>query len=786
MKKLISKVCAGTLAFVLALSSITLPTQAEETGSINGTQKAVVVADDWGPAVNKTVIHLEKAIKAASIDDQDKVVVKETKKVINLTTWTVENQTVERTVLDVYASDARGNKVAADSEYITVEMYISPTTPGGGNGEGGAFLYDVFETGYNQWCDPYELAITLEGKFETTDGMEVTALNIPASIDLEGDGKICDVADQFESSTFTASDNRTLPYAYYTPANDNQKNALVIWLHGSGEGGTNPEIAYLGSEATALISQDFQDDFGGAYVLVPQCPTGYGWPVDKDGNYTDGTTPSVWRTSLFELIDNFVKNNEDIDADRIIIGGCSNGGNMVYDLVLSHMGYFAAAFPMCHEFNIEVASPEQLEYLKTFPVWSTYTLEDSSSFVGSIPIVEKMEEIGATNFHYSEFPYSSDTSGRFFGESEQNPQAFDKTGTSTTPLQYDGHWAWVLFFNDQCEQSGINAWDWLADQSLNPTWKEEGYVISENTDFADVPVEHQVTFTYKNFDAEKVELIGGFQFYSEEDIELVESEGGFPWGATEAESKDAYEFGEGMFPTGYEYPTGVNTAYEMEEIVDGYWQITLPLAAGEWFYAYNVYDGQLDARGNAAVKTFDPTNLPESNPNTELNAGWSVMYVGNSESEDVLEGQEYVFPNAEAAGTYEFVEYTASNGTTQHMGVYVPANYDENKTYKTLYLSHGGGGNETEWLTIGSAGNIMDNLIAAEEVEETIIVTLSHEQSFGWDFDVITENLMKAVVPYIEENYSVSKNACDRAFAGLSMGGFTTSAVYEKLAGEFA
>ena len=235
-------------------------------------------------------------------------------------------------------------------------------------------------------------------------------------------------------------------------------------MHGSGEGGTNPEVAYLGNKVTSLISDEFQNSFGGAYVLVPQCPEGYGWPIDENGNYTTGATPSRWRTSLFELIDTYVNEHPDIDSNRIIIGGCSNGGNMVYDLVLSHMGYFAAAFPMCHEYNIDNATEEQLEYLKNFPVWSTYTLGDSSSYRGSIPIVRKMQEIGATAFHYSEFTSASDVTGRFFGD-PSDPTVLDMTGTSTIPLQYDGHWAWTLFFDNQCHDGDLTAWQWLAEQS---------------------------------------------------------------------------------------------------------------------------------------------------------------------------------------------------------------------------------------------------------------------------------------------------------------------------------
>lgn len=453
MKKIIvSTLCAFT---VLGMSG--LPVYASEPIEASGIQKVYVEPEDWGPVVTKSVMKLDHSIKTGSIgDEENEFSVEETKNVLQLPAWEVGMATSQRTVLKAYTSDELGNKVNNDSPYITLEMYVSPTV----TGEGAAFVYN----GYNEWCNPYESKVTLNGTLETTDNQVVNSINVNEKIDLEGDGRICPVTEKFKASTFSSSDGKVLPYASYTPQEDNKKNALVVWLHGAGEGGTNPEIAYLGNKVTSLISDEFQNNFGGAYVLVPQCPEGYGWPVDVDGNYTSGATPSRWRQSLFELIDTYVKDHPDIDANRIIIGGCSNGGNMVYDLVLSHMGYFAAAFPMCHEFDINTCTDEQLNYLKTFPVWSTYTLGDSSSFKGSIPIVNKMKEIGATNFHYSEFKNASDVTGRFYG-SQEDPTVLDTTGTSTTPLQYDGHWAWTLFFENQCQEGDLNAWKWLSMQT---------------------------------------------------------------------------------------------------------------------------------------------------------------------------------------------------------------------------------------------------------------------------------------------------------------------------------
>ena len=63
---------------------------------------------------------------------------------------------------------------------------------------------------------------------------------------------------------------------------------MIVWLHGGGEGGTDIEIALLGSKVTALTDENIQQNFedesrDGAYVLAVQCPTMW---MDGDGNGT--------------------------------------------------------------------------------------------------------------------------------------------------------------------------------------------------------------------------------------------------------------------------------------------------------------------------------------------------------------------------------------------------------------------------------------------------------------------------------------------------------------------
>ena len=411
----------------------------------SGSQKAYIIGDDWGPAVTKTVISLDKAIDADSVVAENFKVVEEKEATINWGTGEIGIATADRNVTAAYTSDAQGNKVTGSSKYITIEMYVSPS-------EGSPFIYNL-KTGFNSWCTPYKLNVSLAKGATMSSGDEVvTDLNIKADIDVAGDGKICPQGEVFEMKAYTAKDGTTYSYADYTPAKDDKKNALVIWLHGAGEGGTDPYIDILGNEVTSLVSKEFQSLFEGAYVLAPQSPTM--WMDDGTGAYQNGDKGSMYAESLFEMIDAYVKANDDIDPNRVIIGGCSNGGYMTMEMVLKHPTYFAAAFPICEAFQDQYITDDQINAIKDMPIWFTYAKNDGTvdPTLCVEPTVARLLAAGANNIHVSVFDDVHDTTGRFFDE-------------DGTPYQYNGHWSWIYFDNNECyDENGVNAWQWLAKQ----------------------------------------------------------------------------------------------------------------------------------------------------------------------------------------------------------------------------------------------------------------------------------------------------------------------------------
>lgn len=128
----------------------------------------------------------------------------------------------------------------------------------------------------------------------------------------------------------------------------------------------------------------------------------------------------------------------------------------------------------------------------------------------------------------------------------------------------------------------------------------------------------------------------------------------------------------------------------------------------------------------------------------------------------------------------------------RRINIYTPANYEENpsKRYPVLYLLHGMGGDEDEWVHFGRACQILDNLIAQGKAEPMIVVfTNGHagmqaapgESSWGYykphylphgTMDGEFETAFPEIVKFVDKYYRTQQDKDHRAIAGLSMGGF--------------
>ena len=212
-----------------------------------------------------------------------------------------------------------------------------------------------------------------------------------------------------------------------------------------------------------------------------------------------------------------------------------------------------------------------------------------------------------------------------------------------------------------------------------------------------------------------------------------------------------------------EWPGGSRA---LKKGADDVWSVTIgPLEPDVYGYTFSI-DG---------FRALDPVNSgvkPMRSPTT------SVLEVpGNPpriwEFQDVPHG---------AVRLHDY--QSKALGRLRHLRVYTPPDYDHgNRRYPVLYLFHGSGDNEATWTAFGHAHWILDNLIAAGKANPMIVV-MTDGHAYSPQFtgmpstNMISRNitdfehdLLGHVVPWVEANYRVRKEAASRAIAGLSMGG---------------
>lgn len=178
-----------------------------------------------------------------------------------------------------------------------------------------------------------------------------------------------------------------------------------------------------------------------------------------------------------------------------------------------------------------------------------------------------------------------------------------------------------------------------------------------------------------------------------------------------------------------------------------------------------------DFSGETNHLCVDPKNPPVAPTVTGVQKN-SELYVGTEEETICLP-----ISDPAKAGTISYMSYSDIDGKPQTMAVYLPAGYDKTKTYPLILVSHGGGGNEADWPSQGSIGNIMDHLIAEGKTREAILVCMNNSV-YKWDYQKIADNCEKKIVPFLEKLFNISPKTEDRAFCGLSMGSMTTLYMY--------
>lgn len=121
------------------------------------------------------------------------------------------------------------------------------------------------------------------------------------------------------------------PYAQYLPKNmaANEKYPLVLFLHGAGERGDDPDSAASHGFLKYVREEGREYPF---ICIAPQCPQAKYW-----GCYTE---------SLLAFLDEIVQTLP-VDPKRVYLTGLSMGGTGTWMLAMAAPEKFAALVPVC-------------------------------------------------------------------------------------------------------------------------------------------------------------------------------------------------------------------------------------------------------------------------------------------------------------------------------------------------------------------------------------------------------------------------------------------------------
>ena len=135
-----------------------------------------------------------------------------------------------------------------------------------------------------------------------------------------------------------------------------------------------------------------------------------------------------------------------------------------------------------------------------------------------------------------------------------------------------------------------------------------------------------------------------------------------------------------------------------------------------------------------------------------------------------------------AHGKIDTIRYSSKTvGSVRKALIYTPPSYSRSRKYPVLYLLHGIGGDQKEWLNGGQPQVILDNLFADKKIEPMIVVMPNgramKDDRVGKNmmapdkvqaFATFEKDLLNDLIPFIEKKYPVIKDREHRAIAGLS------------------
>ena len=207
-------------------------------------------------------------------------------------------------------------------------------------------------------------------------------------------------------------DQMMKPYAYTNDAGEvfmcrvsapqfpaeGRKYPLILFLHGSGECGTdNQKQVKVGVPALLETLLKQQEP---VIVVAPQCQAGNWWvkSLAMSEGYAASKEPAPSLEVALELCRHFVEARQ-ADPDRLYITGLSLGGFGTWDAIQRNPELFAAAVPICGGGDVRM-----LRGLKSLPIWVFHAREDKNVSVEcSRRMVAQLKALGSKKVLYTEY-----------------------------------------------------------------------------------------------------------------------------------------------------------------------------------------------------------------------------------------------------------------------------------------------------------------------------------------------------------------------------------------------
>lgn len=193
-------------------------------------------------------------------------------------------------------------------------------------------------------------------------------------------------------------------YLLYLPPDYNKDESkkwpLILFLHGSGERGT--DVNQVKRHGPPRIVEDKDSPLGERFVVVsPQCPPKNRWRAEDLNKL------------LADILDQYR-----IDNDRIYLTGLSMGGFGTWSWAEANPNRFAAIAPMCGG-----GDPTQAEHLRDLPIWVFHgELDNTVPIQRDQEMVDAVKTAGDKDVKFTKYP---DAGHDCWTRSYANPELYE-------------------------------------------------------------------------------------------------------------------------------------------------------------------------------------------------------------------------------------------------------------------------------------------------------------------------------------------------------------------------